>query len=206
MDDIGKRIRTERFKRRLTLQQLSERTHLSKSFLSQVERSITQPSVTSLKRIAQQLGISVVRLFPENESHLEEDDELWGYGRHVGKKNGISYNREVRVVRAGRRKAVTLPGSQVRYEVLTPDLNRQLEAMYMRIKEGDNSGDELMVDAPGEKFGIVLRGLLEFCIGGEVFKLKAGDSICHPADVPHSWRGLKGNPIEVIWFQTPPSF
>jgi quercetin dioxygenase-like cupin family protein len=101
---------------------------------------------------------------------------------------------------------VTLPGSQVRYEVLTPDLNRQLEAMYMRIKEGDNSGDELMVDAPGEKFGIVLRGLLEFCIGGEVFKLKAGDSICHPADVPHSWRGLKGNPIEVIWFQTPPSF
>jgi quercetin dioxygenase-like cupin family protein len=76
----------------------------------------------------------------------------------------------------------------------------------MRVKEGDTSGDELMVDAPGEKFGTVLRGLLEFRVGGEVFELKAGDSICHPADVPHSWRGLKGNPIEVIWVQTPPSF
>lgn len=206
MDNIGKRIRRERLKRRLTLEQLSGRSGLSKSFLSQVERDITTPSVTSLKRIAQQLGISVVRLFADNEGGLVEGDELWGYGSPIRNTKGILYNREVRVVRADRRKGVTLPGSQVHYEVLTPDLNRQLEVMYMRVKEGDTSGNELMVDAPGEKFGTVLRGVLEFRVADEVFELRAGDSICHPADVPHSWRGLEGNPIEVIWVQTPPSF
>jgi transcriptional regulator with XRE-family HTH domain len=203
---IGSRIRSERLKQRLTLQQLSARTGLSGSFLSQVERNITQPSVTSLKRIAQQLGISVVRLFSEDHGSLLDSEELWGYGSPIRKSKGILYNREIRVVRGDKRKGVSLPGSQVHYEVLTPDLNRQLEVMYMRVKEGDSSGNEIMVDAPGEKFGTVLRGVLEFRVADQVFELHAGDSICHPADVPHSWRGLKGDPIEVIWVQTPPTF
>jgi transcriptional regulator with XRE-family HTH domain len=206
MDNIGRRIRRERLKRRLTLEQLAGRSGVSKSFLSQVERNLTNPSVTSLKRIAQQLGISVVKLFPDEENGLVERYDLWGYGSPIRKTKGILYNKEVRVVRADRRKGVTLPGSEVHYKVLTPDLNRQLEVMYMRVKEGDTSGNELMVDAPGEKFGTVLRGVLEFRVADEVFELRAGDSICHPAEVPHSWRGLKGNPIEVIWVQTPPSF
>jgi quercetin dioxygenase-like cupin family protein len=63
-----------------------------------------------------------------------------------------------------------------------------------------------MVDAPGEKFGVVLKGEIEFRVRNEVFTLRAGDSIVHPADTEIWWRGLKGNPIEVIWVQTPPSF
>jgi transcriptional regulator with XRE-family HTH domain len=52
MVDTGMKIRQERLKRKLTLEQLSGRTGLSKSFLSQVERNLVQPSVTSHKNIA----------------------------------------------------------------------------------------------------------------------------------------------------------
>jgi quercetin dioxygenase-like cupin family protein/DNA-binding XRE family transcriptional regulator len=204
MVDTGMKIRQERLKRKLTLDQLSGRTGLSKSFLSQVERNLAQPSVTSLKNIAHKLGISVVYFLTDNDV----DQNLWGYGRSVEKPaNGaFAYSRDVKVVRADKRKGVTMPGSDVLYEVLTPDLNRQLEVMFMRISEGESSGDEAMVDAPGEKFGVVLKGTLEFMVGKEVFVLKQGDSIVHPADVPIRWRGLEGDPIEVIWVQMPPSF
>jgi transcriptional regulator with XRE-family HTH domain/quercetin dioxygenase-like cupin family protein len=204
MVDTGMKIRQERLKRKLTLEQLSGRTRLSKSFLSQVERNLAQPSVTSLKTIAHVLGISVVYFLTDNYV----DQALWAYDRSIQKpgNRALTYSRDIKVVRADKRKGVTMPGSKVLYEVLTPDLNRQLEVMFMRISEGESSGDEAMLDAPGEKFGVVLKGTLEFRVGNEIFVLETGDSIVHPADVPIWWRGLKGNPIEVIWVQIPPSF
>ncbi len=92
------------------------------------------------------------------------------------------------------------------YELLTPDLNRRLEVMYMRISEGENSGEEPIVDPAGEKFGLVLHGSLEIHVGEEVHLLQSGDSIYYPAHVPHSWKGIEGEPIEVIWVLTPPCF
>ena len=201
MENLGSQIRDERRKRKLTLEILSQKTELSKSFLSQVERGLAQPSISSLKRIAREFGMSVVDLFP-SESGLENQ---------IGdipplKKNGHSYVEEVQVVRANRRKRLTLPGSYVSYDLLTPDLDRQVEVMFMRINPGEHSGDEPMVDLPGEKFGYVLKGLLESRVGEKVYQLAAGDSIYFPAHFPHSWRGLGEGSIEVLWVLTPPRF
>lgn len=201
MENLGSRIRDERRRRKLTLEILSQKTELSKSFLSQIERGLAQPSISSLKRIAREFGMSVVDLFP-SESGLEN---------RVGeipplKKNGSSYIEDVQVVRANRRKRLTLPGSSVSYDLLTPDLDRQVEVMFMRINPGEHSGDEPMVDLPGEKFGYVLKGSMEAKVGEKVYQLVAGDSIYFPAHSPHSWRGLGEDSIEVIWVLTPPRF
>jgi len=45
MKSLGQRIREERLKQNLTLEQLSQLTKLSKSFLSQIEREVVQPSI-----------------------------------------------------------------------------------------------------------------------------------------------------------------
>ena len=201
MENLGERIREERRKGNLTLEKLSQKTGLSKSFLSQVERGLAQPSVSSLKKIAQEFGISVVDLFgnePDQKNRLGSSPNF--------NQNGPSYVEGLQVVRANRRKSLTLPGSRVSYDLLTPDLNRQLEVMYMRIEPGEHSGEEPMVDLPGEKFGLVLKGSLEFRVGDEVQQIKAGDSIYFPAHLPHAWRGTGKEPIEVIWVLTPPRF
>ncbi len=204
IDDIGSNIRKKRLKHQLTLEQLSKSTGLSKSLLSQVERNLTQPSITSIKKIARHFGISVVKLLAGSEN----GQDLWGYESRPQEQPAptLPYATDIQVVRSDRRKGVTLPGAHVLYEVLTPDLRRQLEVMLMKIKKGDSSGDQPMLDPPGEKFGIVLKGTIEVTAGEEVHTLHAGDSICHPADVPHSWRGIEGDDIEVIWVHTPPSF
>ena len=204
MEKVGHRIREERLKRQLTLEQLAERTGLSKSFLSQAERGQTQASISSLKKIASQLGISVVQLFTTNST----PQESLGKPTVVNKdrQNAVSYAEDVRVVRSDRRKRLALPGSTIRYDLLTPDLNRRMEVLYVRAAPGEHSGDEPMVNPPGEKFGLVLKGSLEFTIGEEVFHLHAGDSIYYPGHFPHSWRCEGDDPIEVIWVMTPPSF
>ena len=201
MDNLGSRIREERGRRKLTLEILSQKTELSKSFLSQIERGLAQPSISSLKRIAREFGMSVVDFFPSesgSENRVGEIPPL--------KKNDSSYVEDVQVVRANRRKRLTLPGSSVSYDLLTPDLNRQVEVMFMHINPGEHSGGEPMIDLPGEKFGYVLKGNLETKVGEMVYQLAAGDGIYFPAHFPHSWRGLGEDPIEVIWVLTPPRF
>jgi transcriptional regulator with XRE-family HTH domain len=205
MTNLGKKIRKERAKRQLTLEQFSHKTGLSKSFLSQVERGLAEPSITSLKKISKQLECSVVNLFLEENN----SDTGWDYNNSVQKFNGnhrSPYVSRAEIVRSEKRKRLALPGSNVVYDLLTPDMKRHMEVMYMRVSEGENSGSEPMLDPPGEKIGIVLKGTIEVSVGNEVFLLHEGDSIYYPTDMPHSWRALEGNPIEVIWVMTPPSF
>jgi transcriptional regulator with XRE-family HTH domain len=204
MTNLGKKIRKERLKRQLTLEQFSRKTGLSKSFISQVERGLTEPSITSLKKISKQLGFSVVNLFLDEI----DPDPSWDYNNSVQKYNDKrpSYVSSTEVVRADKRKRLALPGSHVVYDLLTPDMKRQMEVMYMRVTKGDNSGSDPMLDPPGEKIGIVLKGSIEISVGNELFQLNEGDSIYYPTDRPHSWRALEGDSIEVLWILTPPSF
>lgn len=204
MENLGQRIREERRKKNLTLEQFSQKTKLSKSFISQIERGLAQPSVSSLKKIAQQFGISVVNLFMNGTNNQNSFGHLPIVEKNRG--NGMAYAEDVKVVRAKRRKSLTLPGSKVSYDLLTPDLNRLLEVMYVRIGPNESSGDEPVIDPPGEKFGLVLEGALEVRVRDEIYELQAGDSIYFPAHFPHAWRGLGKEPIEVIWVLTPPRF
>lgn len=188
----------------MTLEEFSGKTGLSKSFLSQVERGLTEPSITSLKKIAKQFGYSVVNLFQNGSS----SNSNWEYheGESRPQERPVTYIDRSEVVRADKRKRFALPNSKVMYDLLTPDMNRRLEVMYMQVSQGENSGDEPMVDPPGEKMCLVLKGSLEVTVGNEVHHLGEGDSLYYPANTPHSWRAREGDAIEVVWILTPPSF
>jgi len=122
MKSLGQRIREERLKQNLTLEQLSQLTKLSKSFLSQIEPDVAQLSISTLRRIARVFNISVVNLITEentNQNNLGHPPKP--------KKNSDEcsvYVKDVKGVRADRRKGMTLPGSNVSYQLVTPDFNR----------------------------------------------------------------------------------
>jgi len=59
---IGQRIREMRRQREKTLKELAEATDLSLTYLSDVERDRTQPSLKTLQRIAQGLSITTTDL------------------------------------------------------------------------------------------------------------------------------------------------
>src|SRR2546423_7241258 len=61
--DVGERLRALRRSRRATLRTVAERSGLSESFLSQVERGRSSASIESLRRVAEALGVSMADLF-----------------------------------------------------------------------------------------------------------------------------------------------
>ena len=62
---LGPRIRSLRQARRLTLREVSQRAGVTESFLSQVERDVTSPSIATVQRIARALDLSIAQLFAE---------------------------------------------------------------------------------------------------------------------------------------------
>ena len=52
--------------RNITLRELAGRAGVTESFLSQVEREVTSPSIASVQRIAQALDLSIAELFTED--------------------------------------------------------------------------------------------------------------------------------------------
>ncbi|MEU0812222.1 helix-turn-helix domain-containing protein [Streptomyces sp. NPDC005970] len=61
--DVGRRVHAFRRLRRMSLRALAERSDVSGSFLSQLERGRSSASISTLARIASALGITMAELF-----------------------------------------------------------------------------------------------------------------------------------------------
>ena len=200
MDGLGKKIRHLRLKRSLTLKQLATATDLSVSFLSEIERGRSQPSMASLKKIRKALGVSLLTLVERGEAGENGSADKTDAGQPW-----VRYARETRLIRPGQRKRLIYPDRPGYYELLTPDLNRQLEVLYFKMESGFETG-EFLVDPPGEKCLVVLSGSAEFHVAGEVFILEAGDSLSYPADASIRWKVLGDQAWEGMLIVTPPGF
>jgi transcriptional regulator with XRE-family HTH domain len=80
--DLGGQVRSLRRQRGLTLKALGRLAGLSHPFLSQVERGLARPSVTSVERIADALNVPVAHLWtaprPREERVLRREPEATG--------------------------------------------------------------------------------------------------------------------------------
>lgn len=188
---IGTQIRKSRKSLQLTLVELAEKCDISPSFLSQIERDQANPSVTTLYAIADTLGISMASFFEgSNENnHLKQNTQTI---------------QSAKVVKADRRKILIYPGSGIRNELLTPNLNGAIQLMWIVMPPGTDSGDEPFVHE-GEECGVILQGQLETWIGDEKFILGPGDSIYHSSKIPHSSRNIGDSDVIMIVAKTPPS-
>ncbi|MDP2942624.1 MAG: helix-turn-helix domain-containing protein, partial [Candidatus Omnitrophota bacterium] len=133
--------------------ELAKRTGLTTSFLSQLERDLTSPSVSSLEKIAQALNTKVGHFF-EREETKELIFIKKGIGKQVlDKEKGISC------------------------EVLASGmLNIKMQPQVFTLGKDSELTKELMY--PGEeKFGMVLKGKVELLYNSQTLTLEEGDSI-----------------------------
>lgn len=164
-DSLGHRVQVRRKSVGLSLRALAAKTGLTASFISQVERGQANPSIDSLRRIAEALQISVLhflsdRILSEPKS-LAPTSSATGYAP---------------TVKANKRSKLILPESGVTYELLTPDLAHKMEAVCGRLAPGTGNVARPLRE-PTEEFIYVLSGLLCVELDGEEHQLGAGDSI-----------------------------
>ncbi|MBV7330625.1 cupin domain-containing protein [Chloroflexi bacterium TSY] len=194
----GASIRRYRKEKALTLVELAEQCELSPSFLSQIERNQANPSVTTLYAIARALDVPVASFFESNNNASQSINKEARSVADVHSKNA-------QVVRADSRKTLIYPGSGIRSELLSPDLQRDLQLMWIVMPPGTDTGDTPFVHE-GEECGIVLKGQLETWIGDERYVLGPGDSIYHKSTIPHRSRNIGETDVVMVVSKTPPSF
>jgi len=180
MEEIYKKIRSLRKMHDLTLKDLSEKTGLSVSFLSQVERGETSLAITSLKKIADAFAVPITDFF-ENESNQNF------------------------IVKLESQKPFRIEGSGAEYTRLGGNFNgRSLEPMIVTLAPGlvqDN-----VFSHPGEEFYFVLEGAVIFNVDGKEFLVKTGDSIHFPSNLPHFWSNPLNQTSKILCVLTPVIF
>jgi transcriptional regulator with XRE-family HTH domain/mannose-6-phosphate isomerase-like protein (cupin superfamily) len=175
--DLGHYLKTLRQERRLTLVQLGDQVGLSASYLSQVERGVTTPSLLRVADLARVLGVDVHTFFQEDVTPPT-------------------------VVRCHQGRPL-LQTPDVSVELLSPDFSQKEIEPYCLVCQPGAARDPLPRH-PGEEFGFVLQGQLTVTVGEEQFLLDAGDSIHFQGAQPHAWRNEGEIECVVMWAISPP--
>ena len=179
--DVGERLRALRKFRRCTLRTLAERSGLSESFLSQVERGRSSASIASLRRIAAALGVSMADLFEPN-----------GMPRPT-------------VLRRDERPGLSF-GVLGRKLLLTPRPLHHLEVFAGELEVDGSTGEQPYAHGDSEELFVVISGTVELTVGDEVFELEDGDSIDYRSSTPHRVANVGQERAEVMWIISPPSY
>lgn len=164
-------IQKRRLELGLSLREVARRTNLTASFLSQIENKKANPSLDSLRRLSEVLGVSILDLLPQQESNLDKPPD--------GEQSaGLETQRLVYspVVRSDARARLILPSHGVAYQLLSPDLSRKMEAIMGTLYPGSGNVARRLRE-PTEEFIYVLSGELLVQLEEEVYVLKADDSI-----------------------------
>lgn len=166
---IGLKVRRLRQDRRLTLQDMSEATGLSKPLLSQIENDQVIPPIATLLRISKALQVGIHTFF-------QEADE----------------GEKCLLVRADQRRLLRRrlkEGDQPPYTYHCLAYGKRHKHLEPFLVEFDVSEwrDDLLVSHEGEEFLFLLEGELEFHYGGQVMTLGPGDSVYYDSSEPHGF-------------------
>ena len=154
--DIGNKLKELRVLKGLTQEELADRSELSKGFISQLERNLTSPSITTLMDILQCLGTSIGEFFNE------APDEQIVFGKQdYFVKEDTEYKNEIKWI---------IP-------------NAQKNTIDLTLQAGGSTCPDTPHE--GEEFGYVLQGAVSIHLGNKTYKAKKGESFYYTADKTH---------------------
>ncbi|MBU5427283.1 XRE family transcriptional regulator [Tissierella pigra] len=177
---IGEKIRRLRIQNSLTQEELADRSELTKGFISQLERDLTSPSITTLVDILEGLGTNLQEFFNEN---IEEK---------------IVFSKD---------DAFETENEELKYTLnwVIPNAQKnKMEPILIELEPGGRSKE----DSPheGEEFGYVISGSISLYIGSKKYRVRKGESFYYKANSNHYIANEGKTKASVIWVSTPPNF
>ena len=159
---VAGNLRALRRKRNLSLDELAQRTGVSRAGLSQIETRNTNPTLGVLWKIASGLGVPVAELLGEAQPRIS-----------------VLRRQEVPVLRSADRRFESRPlmpsaaGNQVEFYEL------RLAPKTRHASDSHGAGTSELV--------VVLSGSLRLVAGERTEDLQAGDSMIFNANIPHAY-------------------
>lgn len=180
---VSKKIRKIRRAQNITLKELSERTELSVSFLSQFEREATSITLVSLKRIADGLNITMRDLFDDG------NDSRGQFVHRSSDGTGV----------------LGLEKKYASYERLSGKFDgRKMEGLLLRMEP--LRADFEPCTHEGEEFIYILEGTARFTVDGVEYEVAAGESIHYPSTLLHKIVNIENRELVFLCIVTPTIF
>lgn len=181
-NSLGADLRALRKARGMTLADLADRLGRSVGWMSQVERDLSDPSITDLRHIAAALDVPTSLFFGQAPAPAEEA----GF-----------------VVRCGARRPIGSGEAGLVEELLSPDLTDDFEVVHSTFEPHSRIGE--VVTRPTQEVGYLISGTLDLVIGGRRFTIHPGDSFRIRGE-PFEWINPYDTPAVAIWVIAPPVY
>ena len=171
--NIGERLRELREARNISMRSLATKSGLSANALSMIERGRASPSVSTLYKLADALGVSITSFFG-SDSERKKVVFLKGEERPR-----VSFTRGV-------------------FEGLGGEhFVGRVEPFVLTLESNANSGPRSMTHT-GHEFVFCLRGKLEYQVERQIYELESGDSLLFAANLKHRWKNIGGTVVTAL--------
>jgi len=169
---VGDHLRDVRTRRGLSVRALAARAGCSPSFISQVEHGQASPSISSLERLVQALGMTLGDFFRTNAPPA--------------------------VVRSYERTALTHAWSRAQVEALAPaGAGRALEPLLITLEPGGQSDSQPYAPG-GDEFAFICEGDVQLTVSETVHRLTRGDAATFSGERPHRWENVGREPARIV--------
>jgi len=161
--DVGSRLRVLRQERGMSMRAVARASGLSTNALSMIERGRTSPSVSTLYKIADALGVPITAFF---RVEIPRQDVVF---RKLDQRRRVAFPRGVWDDLGG--------------EAFTGGV----EPFMLTLEPGASSGRFGMLHS-GHELVICMAGMLEYEVEDNRYLLHPGDSLLFAAQLRHRWR------------------
>lgn len=169
---IGAIVKSIRKRRNLTLEQLAQRSHVSKSMLSQIERELTNPTIATLWSLAHALDVSITELV--SKTHDE---------------NAIA-PAKIEVMRSHYTPTIASQDGKCKLRILSPISSAGASEWYELVMEPDACLESEPHASGSYEHLTVLSGHLLVSSGTYERSLNSGDTARYPVDIKHQIQNM----------------
>lgn len=179
---VGARLKELRLQNGLSIRGLAERSGLSHPFISSAEKDLTSPSVSSLKKILDALGVTLTDFFAEKKTI----DRIAFYKANELTELADGVSLSYRQVGANLKGAEML----ILHERYAPGASTGEDKYHHQAQEG----------------GVIVKGKLLITVGSESRVLEEGDAYYFDSTIPHKMENIADEECVVVSAVTPPTF
>jgi transcriptional regulator with XRE-family HTH domain len=173
---LGERLRSLRSARGWTLEELAERSGLSKPFLSRLESSTRQPSIAAVLSLARVFDVPMGSLFEP----LNADESCI-----VIRANDVKVRQ----------------GEGISYAPLSSASRFNLQPIELLVSPSRHGSERYQHE--GEEWVFVLSGRLRLLLGEKEYDIATGDAAHFDSRLPHRLEALDGRDAKIILVACP---
>ncbi|MEM5818548.1 MAG: helix-turn-helix domain-containing protein [Desulfitobacterium hafniense] len=175
--NIGQKLRSLRKIRDISLQQLSEETGMSYSYLSGLENEKHSISIINLQRLAKYFNVDLIHFLDNRDAEtvfVRKDDEQ----DHVT-EDGIVFN------------------------VITSKEGKNLQVSYVTLPPNSPTERNIHKHEKGQELIIAIEGKVVVMVESNKYQLNQGDLVIFDSDVEH-WIYTEESGAKILIVSSPP--